>query len=177
MRIVDIPEEKLEEIRKFIQENYKDHPVTTSPEGVNKVKTLPELIKEKFGVDLSPSQVYQLRKGYRTVKVKLTTDTIRELEEEYGSVEAGLKALASTAERTHVSAYLKPALKALVDLTNKQGSVSYAEAVKTIADSGYSDPDDILKQLFQQGFGTNVGGKYRFTPIAVTWVARFMGMM
>jgi len=177
MRLSDIPEEKLEEIRKFIQENVKNYPVTSSPGGIQSAKTLTELIKERFGVELSPSQVYELKRGYKTVRVKLTVDTIKQLEEEYGSVEKGLKDLARTAENLKVSAYLKPALKALVDLTDKQGSVSYTEAIKTIADLKYSDPDNVLKELFRQGFGTNVGGKYKFTLVAVPWYVKFMGMM
>lgn len=175
MRLADIPEEELEEIRKLIQENYKNYPVTTSPRpDGSRVKTLGDLIEERFGIRLSPTQIYELRKGYRTVKVKLPTDVIRHLEEEYGSLSEGLKAVAKMAERSNAPQHLKPALRALVQKSQNE-PISYNEIMETIKGLGYSNPHNVFAELSKLGYVENVNGKYKFMPVAIPWYVRFLG--
>ena len=89
VRLSDIPEKVLAEIEKFVKEQKGKVPVTSQGD----IETLPDLVEKKFGYRLSPSQIYTLQKGEKTYRVKLDIETIRELEEKFGSVGAGVKKL------------------------------------------------------------------------------------
>jgi len=92
VRLSDIPPEKLEKIRKFALSKRKEVPVTSKPRpDGTRIKTLPDLIEEKFGVRLSPQQVYTLLKGHRKYTLTIDVDLIRDLEEQFGSVSRGIK--------------------------------------------------------------------------------------
>ena len=92
VRLSDIPENVLKEIEKFVREKKGEVPVTTSPrEDGSMIKTLPDLVEEKFGYRLSPSQIYDLQRGAKTYRVKVDIETVRELEEHFGSVGKGIK--------------------------------------------------------------------------------------
>lgn len=89
VRLSDIPEKVLAEIEKFVKEQKGKVPVTSQGD----IETLPDLVEKKFGYRLSPSQIYTLQKGEKTYRVKLDIETIKELEERFGSVGAGVKKL------------------------------------------------------------------------------------
>jgi len=112
VRLSDIPPETLEEIRKFARENKKKYPVTTRYKG--EVKTMGEAIEEKFGYRLSPTQVYTLLKGERKYTVKLDVDVIRELEEQFGSVNKGLKKMLQFYKKHRLPPHLRRYHRALV---------------------------------------------------------------
>jgi len=115
VRLSDIPPETLEEIRKFALSKRKEVPVTSRPKpDGTRIKTLPDLIEEKFGYRLSPTQVYTLLKGERKYTVKLDVDVIRELEEQFGSVNKGLKKTLQFYKRHRLPPHLRKYHRALL---------------------------------------------------------------
>ena len=165
MRLSEIPEEKLKEIIKFLEENKKNYPVTTSPNGKVKVKTLPELVKERFGVELSPNQIYTLLRGYKTVRVKIDGEALRQLEEAFGDVSSGIKAVLSSV-KTKVPEELKPAVLKLSE-ASKSRALTWQEVVDILRSLGYQDPAKVVGELFGYGLGERDGDGYRFYRVAL----------
>jgi len=124
VRLKDIPEETLKEIEKFIKENSDKYPVWNDAE-----ENLVKLIEKKFGYRLSPSQVYALRKGEKIYRIKLDIEAIRALEEEFGSVSAGIKKLLKYYKTIQLPPDLKKYHKALL---NKGKELSPDEIVETL---------------------------------------------
>ena len=154
MRLSDIPKAKLERIKRYVQEQKGKIPVVS--EGESLVKK----VKEEFGVELSPQQIYLLQRGYITKRVRIPEDLALELEKKYGSITAGIKktlALAQQMEMPKIPATLRPVWEAL-----KGKTLSYHDAVIKIADTGYPDPDGAIRELFRLGYGENIRGKLRF---------------
>jgi hypothetical protein len=94
MRLSEIPSEKLSEIEAYVK-SQKD-------------KTLSQLreeIKQKFGIEISESQISKIRKGLRVVEVYLPEgkqrfylpeETIRELLDLYGDITVAMREFART---------------------------------------------------------------------------------
>ena len=127
VRLKDIPEETLKEIERFIKENSDKYPVWNDTE-----ENLVKLIEKKFGYKLSPSQVYALRKGEKTYRIKLDIEAIRALEEEFGSVSAGIKKLLKYYKTIQLPSHLKKYHKALLSKGNELTSEEIVEALKPL---------------------------------------------
>ena len=124
VRLSDIPEDVLKEIEKFVREKKGEVPVTTSPkEDGSRIKTLPDLVEEKFGYRLSPSQIYDLQRGEKTYRVKVDMETVRELEERFGSVGKGIKQML----KFYGPQQLPPHLKEPHEVLLEKGELSPAE--------------------------------------------------
>ena len=138
MRLSDIPEDTLKQIERFVKENKKVYPVTSAPkEDGTRIKTLVDIVEEKFGYRLSPAQIYALQKGEKTYRVKLDPETIRELEDRFGSVGKGIKQMLKFFGKQQLPPHLREPYRALLK-----------------ADKGYglspSEIEEILKPLVRE---------------------------
>jgi hypothetical protein len=129
VRLADIPKETLEQIQRFVQENKRKYPVTSSPkDDGSRIKTLVDIVEEKFGYRLSPSQIYALQKGYKVYRVKLDVDVIRELEERFGSVSKGLRQMLKFYKSQQIPPHLKEPYKVLL----QKGELTPAEVEEVL---------------------------------------------
>jgi hypothetical protein len=180
VRLSDIPPEILEEIRKFALSKRKEVPVTSKPRpDGTRIKTLPDLIEEKFGYRLSPSQVYTLLKGERKYTLRLDVETIRDLEEQFGSVSRGIKQLLKFYKGHRVPRHLREPHRVLV-----QHSPLTAQEVEELLAPFVKDRSEVWKiigELSRLGYvSRDRDGKYVVTeyprdPIAALVLGLFGG--
>jgi len=145
MRLSDIPEEKLEAIRKFALE-HKDKVAVTSKDP--NYKTLPDLIEEKFGVRLSHQQVYTILKGERRYSVRLDVDVIRELEERFGSVSKGLRKMLKFYKAQKLPDHLKRAHRILLE--HGKDGLTGEEVSKVLEENGLTWEE--FQELAKRGY-------------------------
>ncbi len=170
MRLSDIPDDVMEQIKEFISENKKKYPVTSSDPNITLVKK----VEEKFGYKLSPQQIYSIAKGEQTVRVKLSIDTVKQLEKRYGSVGEGVKHIVKTMGKgfSEPPAILKPAIDEM-----KGKELTYSDMVKILADLKYSDPDRIIRELFQKGYAERKGDKFIVHDYAIDPQLKLIAML
>jgi len=166
VRLSDIPKEKLKKIERFVRQQKGKVPVTGGGWGIDPetgkkvyVKNLVELVEEKFGVRLSPAQIYALQRGRRKKKVVLEKDVAEWLEEKFGSVSKGIREVARIAEK--IMAEPPPKYKHAVSQLGGR-TLDYDEAVWELKQLGYENPDEVIRELFRLGFARNVQGKLAF---------------
>ena len=161
VRLRDIPPEKLREIERFVRQQRGKVPVTgggRTPDG-RYVKNLVELVEEKFGVKLSPQQIFRLQRGERKIRVPIEKEVAEMLKEEYGSVSEGLKHLSKLARMV----LAKPPPEYVNAISQLGGrKLDYEAAVFELRQLGYKDPDRVIRELARLGFLTNEGGKLVF---------------
>lgn len=153
MRLSDIPPDVLEQIQKFVREKKKEIPVTSKGG-----KTLVDVVQEKFGYRLSPSQIFALQKGERKYCVTVDVEAIRELEKEFGSVSKGVKEIVKFFKISQVPEHLR---KAHEILAGKELTADEIEELllPIVGDSREVWP--IVRELSSYGFVTrNRDGKY-----------------
>ncbi len=151
VRLSDIPKDKLLEIEKFVQEMKGKVPVVS--EGEN---DLVRMVKEKFGVELSPSQIYKLQKGVKTYRVSLPLHVVEKLKREYGSVGEGIKQLVKIFD--HMTPNIPENLRKPYELLLSRRTVSVQEVEELLKDFG--NPWDILRELSRLGLVRRVGDKF-----------------
>ncbi len=162
MRLSDIPDDKLQQIKEWIEQHKKVYPVTSG----DPTKSMVYKIKEQFGVELSPSQIYTLMKGYRTVKVKLTEDTIKEIERVFGDLNKGLNSVSKI-----ISISLTSPSQDMLEVINQfqeDKQYTYSEIEQTVkkvkGDSAYK----YIGEMFKKGyFIRDKDGQYKFRRIPV----------
>ena len=160
-KLKDIPPDMLKEIERFVKQKKGKVPVSgggPTPDG-GYVKNLVELVKEKFGVELSPAQIYRLQHRKRRKKVELDKDTVEWLEENFGSVNEGIRQV------TKMLSFMvgKPPEKYRNAISQLGGrTLDYDEVVFELKQLGYENPDEVIRELFKMGYGRNVNGKLRF---------------
>lgn len=148
-RLSQIPEEKLEEIAKFVKEMKGKIPIKSQGD-VDLVRE----VEKRFGVKLSPSQISMLQRGYKTYKVKLPVDVARRLEEEYGDVSKGLLQVAREVEAAmeEPPKHLKKALEAL-----RGREMPLREAEEALRGLGYVDVHSVIGELCKLGYAKQEG--------------------
>jgi hypothetical protein len=160
VRLRDIPPDVLHEIRKFAIQNKGKIPVTgggKTPDG-RYVKNMVELIREKWGVELSPGQIFALQRP-KPKKVTLPGDVAGWLEEEFGTVGAGVKQVAELAKQMKG----KPPVNLRMAVSRLGGQLlDYEEAVRLLKEMGYEKPDETIRELARLGFLSNEKGMLRF---------------
>jgi hypothetical protein len=160
VRLRDIPPNVLTEIRRFVRQYKGKIPVTgggPTPSG-EYVKNMQEIIKEKWGYELSPGQIFALQRP-RPKKVSIPEDVAEWMEKEFGSVGDGVKRVTEIARimSGKVPDRFRQAIASLGGRT-----VTYDEAVMELRMLGYDDPDEVLRELARLGFMANEAGKLRF---------------
>ena len=170
-RLSEIPEDMLKEIEKFVKEKKGEVPVTTSPrEDGSRIKTLLDLVEEKFGYRLSPSQIYDLQRGAKTYRVKVDIETVRELEEHFGSVGKGIKQMLKFYGAQRLPPHLKEPHRVLLE----KGEVSPAEVEELLLPFVKESREawKIIGELSRLGYvtrnekGNYVVHKFRRDPVA-----------
>ena len=160
VRLRDLDPRLLREIRRFVRQKRGKVPVTgggPTPDG-GYVKNMVELVRERFGVELSPAQIYRLQRGGRR-RVSLDEDVAEWLEDRFGSVSEGLRRV----ERLLRQMAGEPPAKyrhAVAQLGGR--TLDYEEAVHELRELGYENPDEVIRELFRLGFGRNAGGRLQF---------------
>jgi len=101
VRLSEIPPTTLKKIEQFVKEMKGKVPV------VSKGENLVDLVEKKFGYRLSPSQIYDLQRGYKTLRIKVDVDALRELEKEFGSISKGIKEVLKLYKQTNIPPHLK----------------------------------------------------------------------
>jgi hypothetical protein len=159
VKLREIPPEKLKEIRRFVIQKRGKIPVTgggPTPTG-EYVKNMIEIIREKWGVELSPAQIFSMQR--RPKKVSLPGEVVDWLEEEFGDAREGLKRMVKVMEQMAG----KPPLQLKKAISSLGGrTLSYEEAVIELKTLGYENPDEILRELGRLGYLTNERGMLRF---------------
>lgn len=168
-RLSEIPDEVLDAIRRWLSSDEARHLLITNSNG----PSLQSRIKEKFGVDLSPSQISMLRKGYKKYCTLLPADVVVEAEDSYGSLSNAFKQfISSTEEEERIPEDIKPIVKILGGKT-----MSWDEAIHTLLDMGFN-PIPTLTKLRRAGYFVREGDNAIFTKTPVNPVAEFLrGMM
>ena len=160
VRLSDIPEDILKQIEQFVKEMKNKVPVTSSPrEDGSKIETLPDLVEKKFGYRLSPQQIYALQKGVRTYRVKLDIETIRELEERFGSVGKGIKEMLKFYKGQKMPEKLRKPYEALL----KKGELTPEEVEEVLLPFVKESREawQIIRELARLGYVTrDRSGKY-----------------
>jgi hypothetical protein len=160
VRLRDIPPNVLDEIRRFVRQQKGKVPVTgggETPSG-RYVKNMVELVKEKWGYELSPGQIFALQRP-KPKKVTLPGDVADWLEEEFGTVGAGVKQIAELAKQMKG----KPPVNLRMAVSRLGGQLlDYEEAVRLLKEMGYEKPDETIRELARLGFLSNEKGMLRF---------------
>lgn len=88
MRLADIAPEKLAEIQNYCQIEKGKTPVINDTD-----ECLVKIVEKKYGCGLSPAQIYSLQKGMKIYRLSLPAEVVEGLEDKYGSIAKGIKAL------------------------------------------------------------------------------------
>ncbi|MGC8569496.1 MAG: hypothetical protein ACP5LW_05780 [Nitrososphaeria archaeon] len=162
MRLSDIPDEKLQKIREWIELHKKDYPVTSQDPS----KSMIYKLKELFGVELSPSQVYTLMRGYKTVKIKLPEETIKELERVFGDLSTGVNKVSKI-----ISSNMMAPTPDLLDVINQfedEKLYTYNEIVERLRKVKGDRAQEYAGIMFKRGYFTRERtGLFRFRRIPV----------
>ena len=162
-----IPEEKLHEIEKFVQEKKKEIVVYSKGGGYDLVKA----IKEKFDVDLSPQQIYKLQKGIKIYRVNLPSYVAEQLKDRYGSVGSGIKHLAAElAEPKDMPEELKRAWKRLFKVRQFTGK----EIEELLKD--FDEPYKVIRELMKIGYIHREGEYYVVTDYKYNPFLAYLGV-
>jgi hypothetical protein len=168
MRLSEIPDEKLEAIRRWLGSSEAQYLPIMSASG----PSLQTRVKEKFGADLSPAQISLLKKGYRKYSVQLPEDVVLAAEKNYGSLSDAFKHFtAAVKAEEKIPPDVKPVVEKLGGKT-----LTYEEAIRTLQDMGY-EPGSTLTKLKRAGFFFRRGDQMVFTKTPVDPVAQFLGSM
>jgi len=168
MRLSEIPDETLMAIERWLGTDEARHLLITNSVG----PSLQSRIKEKFGVELSPSQISMLKKGYKKYCTLLPTDVVVEAEDAYGSLENAFKQfISSTREEEKVPEDIKSIVQILGGKT-----MSWDEAIHTLLDMGFN-PLPTLTKLKRAGYFVREGDNAIFTKTPVNPVAEFLRMI
>jgi len=164
VRLSDIPPGKLREIERFVREMRGKAPVTGGGWDARTgryVKNLVEMVEERFGVRLSPQQIYALQRGsYRGRRVSIPEDLAAALERRFGDVRVGLKTLLKVTEE--MVRPPSPELERVVDALAGQlprASYTMQELAERIRGLGYPDPYRVVGDLFREGLAQWRGEK------------------
>jgi len=144
MKLSEIPKPKLEEIRRFIEENPR-LPITSKYTD----KTLQKEIERRFGYKLSPAQISRIKRGaVKLSNVVIPVDQARELEKQYGSLTVGVKKAISKliAEIPKVP---EPYNRAYQELRGR--TYEYGELIGKLREMGYENPAEVLKVFSGEG--------------------------
>jgi len=161
-RLSDIPPETLKQIEQYVKEMKGKVPVTSAPKpDGTKIKTLVDLVEEKFGYRLSPSQIYSLQKGERIYRIKLETDVVIELEKKFGSVGKGVKEVLKAYKAGRVPAHLEQPYRVLLrkkELTSRE----IEELLEPFVEESdlWNSAWDIIRELAKHGVVFKQGDKF-----------------
>jgi hypothetical protein len=169
VRLSEIPDEKLEAIRRWLESSEAKSLFITNSSGG---PSLQSRIKEKFGVDLSSSQISMLKKGYRKYSVRLPADAVVAAEKNYGSLENAFKQFAAAVKAEDE---LPEDMKSVVQILGGK-TMSYDEAIHTLLDMGYN-PSTMLTRLKRAGYFIRRGDQVTFTKRPVDPLAEFFASM
>jgi len=136
-----IPKEKLIEIEKFVQEMKNKVPVVSDGEN------LVDLVEKKFGIRLSPNQIYKLQRGIKTYRISLPMHVAEKLKREYGSVGEGIKKIAKI--YSGLSPDIPEHLREPYEILLKKKVVKISEVEDVLKD--FDDPWGIIKELARLG--------------------------
>lgn len=165
VRLSDIPPSILKQIERFVKENKGKIPVVS--EGENLV----DLVEKKFGYRLSPSQIYDLQRGYKTIRVKLDVDLVREIEKEYGSLGKGLRQLLNI----YKSAQLPDKLKMYHDILKRKEEWTLDEIMDVLKPLCEDEQEvyKVIGELCKYNVVQRVGDKYKVFKIPVDPILRY----
>jgi len=169
VRLSEIPDEKLEAIRRWLETSEAKSLFITSSSGG---PSLQSRIKEKFGVDLSPAQISMLKKGYRKYSVLLPEDAVVAAERNYGSLENAFKQFAAAMKAEDE---LPEDMRSVVQILGGK-TMSFEEAIRTLLDMGYN-PATMLTKLKRAGYFMRRGDQAIFTKRPVDPMAEFFASM